>query len=174
MKIVKMPLAKIRPAKYNPRRALVPTDHEYQALRRSIQEFGNVDPLIVNKRSGTLVGGHQRLQILKDLGQKEVDVVLVDLEPKKEKALNVALNKITGRWDKPKLAALLVELDDGDFEVDLTGFLEEDIKELVDYEREIPADLRTAISEKGLKECPTCHRSFRGRVKPSEKTALKK
>lgn len=141
MKIVKMPLAKIRPAAYNPRKALEPTDREYQALRRSMQEFGAVEPLIVNKRTGNLVGGHQRLQILKDLGEKTVDVVEVDLDPKREKALNVALNKITGRWDKHKLKDLLVDLDDGGLDIELTGFEEDELKKLVDEEdADAPSD----------------------------------
>ena len=63
MKIVKMLLKDIAVAKYNPRQTLIPSDKEYQALRRSMQEFGAVEPLIVNKRTSRLVGGHQRLQI---------------------------------------------------------------------------------------------------------------
>lgn len=174
MKIVKMALKSIREAEYNPRRKLQPEDREYQALRRSIEEFGQVEPLIVNKRTGNLVGGHQRLQVLKDLGEKQVDVVEVDLDPKKEKALNVALNKITGRWDRYKLKALLIELDDGAFDIDMTGFGRDDLKDMMEMPlRDIPADLRTAVKQKGLKECPTCHRSFRGRKKPGEKIILK-
>lgn len=138
MKIVKMPLAKIKPAAYNPRKKLSPADKEYQSLRRSIQEFGTVEPLIVNKRTGNLVGGHQRLQILKDMGDKVVDVVEVDLEPKKEKALNVALNKITGRWDKHKLKTLLVDLDVGDFDIALTGFDTDDLKEMMEDDDQGP------------------------------------
>ena len=134
MKIIKLPINKIKPSPYNPRKQLQPTDKEYQALRRSIQEFGTVEPLIVNKRNGALVGGHQRLQILKDIGEKIVDVVEVDLDPKRERALNVALNKITGRWDKHKLRSLLVDLDDGDLDFKITGFDDDELKNLIDEE----------------------------------------
>lgn len=131
MKLTKVPLAKIKAAPYNPRRDLQPTDREYQSLRRSIQEFGAVEPLIINKRTGHLVGGHQRLQILKDLGHKEAPVVEVDLDPRREKALNVALNKITGRWDKRKLKDVLLDIDSGDLDLEMTGFDEKDLEDLV-------------------------------------------
>lgn len=85
--------SKIKPAAYNPRKALTPKDDEYQAIKRSIEAFGLVEPLVWNKLASNLVGGHQRLRVLKDLGHKEVDVSEVDLDPRQERALNVALNK---------------------------------------------------------------------------------
>lgn len=60
-------LAELRPAEYNPRRELQPGDPDYERIARSIETFGYVDPLIVNK-DGTVIGGHQRLRVLKDLG----------------------------------------------------------------------------------------------------------
>ncbi|MBA7584263.1 hypothetical protein ES708_26216 [subsurface metagenome] len=88
-----------------------------------------VEPLIWNKRTGNLVGGHQRLKILKELGIEDVEVSVVDLSEVKEKALNLALNKISGEWDFPRLKDLLAELDTGDFDIAITGF---DIKEVED------------------------------------------
>lgn len=88
-------LVDLKAAEYNPRKALTPDDAEYQKIRRSIEEFGYVDPIIINE-DGTIIGGHQRATVLKDLGYQEVDVVVVALDKQREKALNIALNKITG------------------------------------------------------------------------------
>jgi ParB-like chromosome segregation protein Spo0J len=96
LNLQKIPLEKLNPAAYNPRKDLQPGDAEYEKLLASIEEFGYVDPIIWNKRTGNVVGGHQRLKILIHLGYTEIDVVVVDLDELREKALNVALNKIQG------------------------------------------------------------------------------
>jgi len=119
----------INPAPYNPRKDLQPGDIEYEKLKKSILEFDMVEPLIWNKRTGNLVGGHQRLKILKELGHTEADVSVVDLDETKEKALNLALNKISGEWDYPKLKDILEQLDTGDLDMEITGF---DLKEIED------------------------------------------
>ena len=62
MKIVKKKIEDLRPASYNPRKDLKPGDKEYEKLKRSITEFGYVEPVIWNERTGTVVGGHQRLK----------------------------------------------------------------------------------------------------------------
>lgn len=115
-------LSDLVPADYNPRKALKPGDAEYEKLKRSIQQFGFVEPIIWNKRTGLVVGGHQRLSVLKDLGVTEVDCVVVDFDHKKEAALNVALNKISGSWDDEKLQALFSDLELSGFDTSLTGF----------------------------------------------------
>ena len=102
-----MRVAEIVPAVYNPRVTLTEKDFEYQALKASIDEFGLVVPLIVNRQTGNLVSGHQRLNVMLAKGVEETEVVIVDMEPKKEMALCIAMNKITGEWDYGKLAALL-------------------------------------------------------------------
>src|SRR5262245_10514883 len=79
MNIRKIAISKINRAPYNPRKKLEKADPEYQKLLRSINEFGLVEPLIWNKRTGNLVGGHQRLTVLVDEGATEVDVSVVDL-----------------------------------------------------------------------------------------------
>lgn len=124
-------LVDLKAAEYNPRKALTPDDAEYQKIRRSIEEFGYVDPIIINE-DGTIIGGHQRATVLKDLGYQEVDVVVVALDKQREKALNIALNKITGEWDEVKLKDLLLNLDLGDYDISLTGFEQNDLTELVD------------------------------------------
>lgn len=124
-------LADLIAAEYNPRKALTPEDAEYQKIKRSIEEFGYVDPIIINE-DGTIIGGHQRTTVLMDLGYEEVDVVVVSLDKNREKALNIALNKITGEWDELKLKDLLLDLDLGDYDISLTGFEQADLTELVD------------------------------------------
>ncbi len=120
MLIRKIQIQKINPAPYNPRKNLKPDDSEYQKLLRSIDEFGYIDPLIWNKKTGNLVGGHQRFKILLAKGLKEIEVSVVDLPIEKEKLLNLALNKISGQWDREKLAHLLDDIPEIDLE--LTGF----------------------------------------------------
>ncbi len=123
MHIERIPIDRINPAPYNPRLDLAPGDPEYQKLKRSIDEFGCVEPLVWNQRTGNLVGGHQRLKVLLAQGDTEADVSVVDLPPQREKALNIALNKISGDWDPRKLAELLDELVRlPDFDIELTGF----------------------------------------------------
>lgn len=131
MNIQKIEVSKLNPAEYNPRVELKPGDKEYEKLKRSIAEFGFVEPIIWNERTGRVVGGHQRLNVLKDLGYTEVECVVVDLDEPKEKALNVALNKIQGDWDNDKLAELLTELDASAFDVSMTGFDLAEIDEIL-------------------------------------------
>lgn len=123
MQIERAKIDALNNATYNPRKDLKPTDPEYVKLKNSIEHFGYVEPIIVNKRNMTVVGGHQRLKVLKDLGYNEIDVVYVDLNNTDEKALNIALNKINGDWDAEKLEDLLRDISlDTDFDVELTGF----------------------------------------------------
>ena len=121
MEFVKVKIEDLKPAEYNPRKALTPVDKEYQEIKKSIQEFGYVDPILINA-DGTIIGGHQRYTVLKDLGYTEVEVTRVNLTKDKEKALNVALNKITGRWDSKLLKNLLTDLNEKKFDLSLTGF----------------------------------------------------
>ena len=122
MDIQTLPVAKLIPADYNPRKDLKPGDPEYEKLKRSIMEFGYLEPVIWNKATGHVVGGHQRLKVLIDTGTTDVECVVVEMSEEKEKALNVALNKISGEWDKDKLSLLIADLQGADFDVSLTGF----------------------------------------------------
>ena len=122
MVIQTLPVDKFIPADYNPRKDLKPGDPEYEKLKRSLSEFGYVEPVIWNQTTGHIVGGHQRLKVLIDTGATEVECVVVEISEEKEKALNVALNKISGEWDKEKLSLLISDLQLVDFDVSLTGF----------------------------------------------------
>ena len=99
MRIETKRITELLEAQYNPRKDLKPTDAEYRKLKRSIEEFGYIEPVIWNECTGLVVGGHQRLKVLRDLGYHEVQCVIVELDEAQEKALNVALNKISGSWD---------------------------------------------------------------------------
>ena len=122
MTIETIKVERLLPADYNPRKDLKPGDAEYEKLKRSIEQFGYVEPVIWNKTTGRVVGGHQRLKVLLDMGITEVECVVVEMDEEKEKALNIALNKISGEWDKDKLALLISDLQGTDFDVSLTGF----------------------------------------------------
>jgi len=140
MNFQKLNIDDLHPAAYNPRKDLKSADSEYKKIKRSIEEFGYVDPVIVNADL-TVIGGHQRLKVLKDLGYKEIDCVVLDIEKDKEKALNIALNKISGEWEMGKLKDLIEELDAGAFDVELTGFDFAEIEALINE-----------LDPKGIKE----------------------
>lgn len=151
MKIDRMSIKDLIPADYNPRKDLKPGDPEYEKLKRSIEEFGYVDPVIWNRRTGRVIGGHQRLKVLQDLGYSEVDCSIVDIDEDREKALNVALNKIEGDWDLPKLKDLLEEIDTGLFDIEITGFDLDEIEDLMtqfqDEPKEDGFDMDQAVDE---------------------------
>jgi DNA modification methylase len=130
MTIEKKHINELLPADYNPRKDLKPGDPEYEKLKRSIEQFGYVEPVIWNKSTSRVVGGHQRLKILKDAGHTELACVIIELTEEKEKALNIALNKISGDWDKDKLALLIADLQGEDFDISLTGFEPAEIDDL--------------------------------------------
>lgn len=130
MNIQTRKLSELVYAEYNPRKRLTPTDPEYRKIARSIDEFGYVDPIIVNA-DNTIIGGHQRTTVLKDKGYDEVSVVVLDLSKEQEKALNVALNKISGEWNLELLKDLLAELDADGYDPTLTGFDLDEIESLL-------------------------------------------
>jgi DNA modification methylase len=130
MVIRKVPVSDINPAEYNPRKDLKPGDLAYEKLKRSMSEFGYVEPIIWNEETGNIVGGHQRYKVLIEEGHTEVECVIVKLSSEKEKALNVALNKVTGDWEFEALADLIKDLEAQDFDVTLTGFDAAEIEDL--------------------------------------------
>lgn len=137
-----LPIGSLKPAAYNPRKQLKPGDKEYEKIKKSIEEFGYVEPIIVNYDM-TVIGGHQRLTVLKNLGYEEVQCVVVHIEDEhKVKALNIALNKITGAWNEQLLADLIVDLQSVDFNVDLTGFEAPEVEQLFSkvYNKKIKED----------------------------------
>ena len=98
-------VSELVPAEYNPRKAM--SGREREALKSSIAEYGMVYPVVVNDRTGRIVGGHQRVSVMKELGIEEAPVVHVDMDEEQEKRANVALNAIEADWDVEKLQELV-------------------------------------------------------------------
>jgi len=137
-----IPVGDLKPAEYNPRKKLKAGDKEYEKIKNSIKEFGYVEPIIVNYDM-TIIGGHQRLTVLKDIGYTEVQCVVVDIKDiNKVIALNIALNKISGEWNEQLLADLLVDLQSVNFNTDFTGFDPPEIEQLFSkvHNKEIKED----------------------------------
>ena len=132
-------LSELRPADYNPRVPLIPADPEYQSIKRSIEEFGYSDPIVINS-DGTIIKGHQRRTVMMDMGFTEAEVIVLDIPDKtKEKALNIALNKITGKWDNAILKDLLLELDLEGYDFSATGFQRDELEDLIQL-LDVPAE----------------------------------
>lgn len=170
MEIVKVDINELISPEYNPRQI---TDDEMGKLKNSINEFGYIAPIIVNKHNNHIVGGNQRYEALKSLGYTDVDVIFVD-EPdlNREKALNIALNKISGEWDEVKLNQIFTEMKLAGFDkVSLTGFEDYEVQELnfindINYDDDFDLtddDLSEDKEEEVEKDevtCPYCNETF--------------
>ena len=142
MNLQRISVDRLKPAKYNPRKDLKPGDPAYEKIKRSLHDFGYVDPVIWNEVTGNIVGGHQRYKVLLAEGVTEIDCVVVHIEnPQEEKALNIALNKAVGEWEPVALADLLNDLKLSGYDVDATGF---DAAEI--------GDLFSRVHDKDVKE----------------------
>lgn len=115
-------------AEYNPRIQLTPDMEEYRKLAKSIKQFGLQQPVVWNKRTNNVVGGHQRITVAKGLGYTEVPAVVVDLPVAEEKLLNIALNRISGEWDLEKLKFAIEDI--GVDNAELAGFSEAEILDI--------------------------------------------
>lgn len=153
-------LADLRPAEYNPRKKLTPSDPEYIEIKNSIIEFGYADPIVINS-DGTIIKGHQRCNVMMEMGYTEAEVIVLDIpDKKKEKALNIALNKITGKWDNQILKDLLIELDLEGYDFSVTGFHRDELEDLIqqlDIPPEASDDSFDPDEEKSKIEKPESH-----------------
>lgn len=172
MKIEKIKLSKLKAAAYNPRKDLKPEDKEYQKVKNSLGKWGLVDPIVVRYPSMIVIGGHQRLKVLLEEGGKNQEftmLVLGDIawvfkdknikikDDSEEKALNIALNKISGEWDDVKLIDLLTEFKDFEtLDIELTGFDTSEIERIEkSLELEIK-DLNPRDPPEKTVYCPKC------------------
>lgn len=133
MIIKKIKINQLKPAPWNPRTI---DDASLKSLENSLKTFGYLEPIIWNEKTGNIVGGHQRFNILsKTLKPTEdIEVVVVDLDEQKEKALNLALNKISGEWEEIELAKILDELNKKDANLlSLTGFQTNEINNILSF-----------------------------------------
>lgn len=129
MKIEQVDPASLVAADYNPRRI---DEHQLEALKRSLDRWGFVQPVIINKKTGSIVGGHQRVTAALELAMEKVPVVRVDLDEPAEKALNIALNKVSGEWDNTKLSELLEGLQADGYDLLDLGFYDDELSQLGD------------------------------------------
>ena len=151
MEIERVPIERVNPAAYNPRRRLKAGDPAYESIRRSLDAFGLVEPLVWNRRTGNLVGGHQRLSVLRDQGATEVQVSVVDLDQGDERLLNLALNRIDGAWDDQMLAMVLRGLREDGADLTVTGFGEDELDGLLAQLDPDPEPQFSGEEEKGTK-----------------------
>lgn len=158
-------LIDLNPAEYNPRVQLVPGMPAYEKLKASILKFGCVEDIVWNEKTGNVVGGHQRLQVLRDMAiddgtiqTSEVDVVVVSLSKKDEKVLNLALNKITGLWDDDKLGALLRDIKDP-FDLELTGFEEFELMEFTS-DPTVQDQLDPSVEQQAIDSANGCLKAY--------------
>lgn len=125
-------ISSLRFAEYNPRKV---TRSVIEQLKRSLQEFGCPVPIVINTHKGrenVIVGGEKRVRAATELGWTEIPYSSVDIPLQKEKALNLALNKIEDQWDEEKLAQIITDLTQSDFDISLTGFNEVEVSNLLD------------------------------------------
>lgn len=131
-------------ADYNPRIELKEGMAEWNALNNSLQKFGLVVPIIINEKNNTIISGHQRISALKAQGETQAEAVVLNLDENNEKQLNIALNKIQGKWDFDKLEQMLENMTEE--EKKYTGFLEsrfEQIDKVVEIGEEIETKKET-------------------------------
>lgn len=150
-----MKLKGFKPAKYNPRKI---TPEALRALNKSIEEFGDLSGVVINKRTNTIVAGHQRIttlgskktkivtkpyedtfgtvevghiEVRTENGNFNVPLRIVNWDLRKEKLANIAANNHGGKFDNQKLSKLLAELDNSKFDIELTGFTDGEFQNLV-------------------------------------------
>jgi len=143
--LISKKISELSPAKYNPRTI---SSDSLGRLTKSLSELGNLQPITWNAKTGNIVGGHQRLKCYSALGKDEVDVWAVWLDEAQEKAANIALNKLSGEFDMPKLKDILEEIDVGEIDVDITGFSLEEISKMM--EASMPEETESGGGEKCL------------------------
>ncbi len=151
----RMKLADLIPAEYNPRKDLRPGDREWEKIERSLGTFGMVEPIVFNKRSGRIVGGHQRAKVLASKGETEADVSILDLSDENEQILNAKLNRVQGYWDTAKLADLLTEIKAATGTLEDTGFEDWELDSLTKEYDHIDNLLEDEFSDAGKTEQTT-------------------
>lgn len=130
LEVVEMPVSELlaMAAPYNPRKI---DDHDMAALRRSLRFFGAVEPIVANKRTQRIVGGHQRVKAAEAEGIAQLPVSWVDLDDPSEKQLDLALNRISGQWDDEALRDLVQSLEADGADLELTGFGDAELARLL-------------------------------------------
>jgi hypothetical protein len=127
--VAEVAIDELRPDPANPRRI---SEHQLEALTRSLKEYGFVQPILARIEDKTVIGGHQRLTAARRLGYKTVPVIWLDITVEQSRLLNLSLNKISGDWDQELLARLLADLTPvEDIDLSLSGFSDDELKKLL-------------------------------------------
>jgi ParB-like chromosome segregation protein Spo0J len=152
MKITLVNINSLNPAKYNPRQI---SNKQYEDLKASIDKFGLVDPIIINS-DNTVIGGHQRLKVLRELGSEKIPTVRVNLSKEDERELNVRLNKSGGTFDMDILANEfdVVDLKEWGFKDIELGFnidkIQEDLSDKIELQYKIEVDVTSEKEQEQL------------------------
>lgn len=146
------------PAPYNPRTI---SKHDMANLQRSIERWGDLENVVVNKRTGHIVSGHQRVEAAKAAGLKDFRAVVIDVNEDEEKLINLAMNRVRGEWDEPGLGALLGELGElPGVDVSLAGFGESELSALTTRFDPVSVQAQARLDEKAKVKCPECGHEF--------------
>jgi len=161
MEIKTIPISKLKFADYNPRQH---PDKAIERLVKSIEKYGWTNPVLVQKGSHIIIAGHARVRAAQKLGIKKVPVIYLDFDDVTTKAYAIADNRLAEltEWDYPLLKNLVVDIDDGAFDLELTGFDELELKEVFDYEG-LNVDNKggkTGSSKNKTLVCPECGYEF--------------
>ena len=152
MKIELININSLNPAKYNPRQI---SNKQYEDLKASIDKFGLVDPIIAN-HDLTVIGGHQRLKVLRELGAEKIPTVRVHLTKEDERELNIRLNKSGGTFDMDILANEfdVVDLKNWGFKDIELGFnvdkLQDDLSDKIELQYKIEVDVTSEKEQEQL------------------------
>ena len=126
MKIVEIELDKLKPFKNNPRKH---TDEQIEQIAKSIEEFGFLNPILVDEKN-TILAGHGRYMASQTINLKRVPVVIAEnLSKEQKQALVIADNKIASNstWDENLLWDQIRELNDKGFDLNILAFEEMEI-----------------------------------------------
>lgn len=158
MKLEYVPIDNMRPFAGNPRKI---SDEGLKKLERSIAEFGFVNPVLCWRNGGALeiIAGHQRVKAARAQGVEKIPVIVLPFTDWHQAyAYNIADNRLQdeSEWDFPKLRELAVELDDGAFDIELTGFDLDEIKDLMTRYGDEYVPPANAQEKETRRKCPKC------------------
>ncbi len=158
LRVEQVALAEMRPAPWNPRTI---TDFQLEALQHSLEEFGAVEPVVLNA-DGLILGGHQRYAAARALGWDSLPAVRLDLDEESAKLLNLALNRISGEWDTSMLAELVSTIDRQASEFVVAGFPSDEVERLLaSLDQDAPPEF-PEVDATTDHQCPSCHYQWSG------------
>ena len=148
---------KLKPSNYNPRTI---SEKDLKALVKNMNKYGTLEILVANQRTGNIISGHQRLKAALLLGMEKLPVIWIDVSKRDEKMINLAMNKISGEWDAPMLKDILEEIDNGEGDMDMTGFDDVEIEMLMTQFNPDDVSEQESPDEKQKIKCPECGHEF--------------